>query len=1018
MKLLILHISDTHITEGMSISEKKVQKMISAINSARDFSECIIIFSGDLTKAGKVNEFKVVERFLGKIVKGIVEEVGEKNIPLLVVPGNHDLDLSVLTRDGKIIQGYYNAKNIENYVSLELKSLSNFFEYSKKNDCFKYNSYVDSKVIDFGNYKIQVNLLNTALFSTKVPDDKELHYFPQNEIDHLDKKSDNINCVITTMHHSVEWFNYRYKNALERKIQQNSSLLLVGHDHHMSTKRIDMNEVGDTIVSTGGVINISDINYKSTFSSIKVDTTNNECSRFLYTWDSEREMFLSTTLFEKKCIVVKTEKLNPTQEFLSMMKEDPRRSVTKDFTEYFVFPKMTGKDLKDYEDDCEILEYDDFYQKLIDKKLILIRGKYNSGKTSTLKYIFCKLCNEKVPVYYDVEEIKLKKPEKLIENLFKEQYGDDISRFEKFQQLKKEDKILIIDNFDSFSHDTARDKLLKFFEDIFGYIIITSGIQNNYSIVADVKEKISNERDFFTLRINPFYLSKRQVLVKNICSLSGTIDCGNTEKIIQTIDALVMNQSSLFELTPDFIFQYTQFLISHMNTETHKGEIIFSKVFETNIFAAIISHCKESADADIIITVLEEIAYYMHFNKKSSLTTDQLKDILDTYKTEYMVKIDFLDYIKIVCASKLIKKDIKKDIYEDVYRFSSSSYLAFFVARSLNRKFQEDGDFSNIEYVYKNICFGINSDIILFISYLTSNTKIIMSIFEQATKLLSEWNELDLDAGNIGFLSKSKMKEVEAPSPDDKKELEIAQEESEKKRILDDEYSVKEIYDYDDSDIDKFEYKILRSLKYTEIVSKAIPGFYNTLKASQKNELVKGMYEFPNRILYALLKDTDDNYDKYVEALEWFANEFDAKDSTGKPITRARIEEMIVGSAICIILSMYHNMAYLSTSSKSIELIDAHPLINTNYKLFNLMAFENLGDTNTFSKKAEELMKKAKNQNVQNMIQRIVRKHLIWTPSMNFKQRESLVSRFFHSKDQKRFLMQKHFLLEQNKSKE
>jgi Cdc6-like AAA superfamily ATPase len=60
---------------------------------------------------------------------------------------------------------------------------------------------------------------------------------------------------------------------------------------------------------------------------------------------------------------------------------------------------------------------------LIEKKYLLIKGKPNSGKTITLKYIYCKLCEDKTPIYYDVESINVKKYEKLIENLFEEQYS-------------------------------------------------------------------------------------------------------------------------------------------------------------------------------------------------------------------------------------------------------------------------------------------------------------------------------------------------------------------------------------------------------------------------------------------------------------------------------------------------------------------------------------------------------------------------------------------------------------------
>jgi predicted phosphodiesterase len=352
-----VHLSDTHVAEGSNINETKIKKMIEAINSARDFSECVIVISGDLTNVGKTNEYKLMERLLGKLVNGIVDELGKKDIRILVVPGNHDLDLSKLTRDGRTIQGYYNSGNIADYISNELLALNNFYEFSWKNGLFKENKFIDRQVIAFDGYKIQFNLLNTALFSTKKPDDKELHYFPQNELQLLDKQNEEINLVITIMHHSVEWFRWEYKNALERKIHQSSSILMTGHDHLMYTKEVDMNNSGDTIVSVGGIIDFSDISSATTFSSIKIDTEKNIYWRYLYTWNPENELFQHKMIIENGYIAMKAVKLNPTQKFLSEFKEDSRCNFTKEFTQYFVFPKMTGKDENDYQDDCEILDY-------------------------------------------------------------------------------------------------------------------------------------------------------------------------------------------------------------------------------------------------------------------------------------------------------------------------------------------------------------------------------------------------------------------------------------------------------------------------------------------------------------------------------------------------------------------------------------------------------------------------------------------------------------------------------------
>lgn len=305
-------------------------------------------------------------------------------------------------------------------------------------------------------------------------------------------------------------------------------------------------------------------------------------------------------------------------------------------------------------------------------------------------------------------------------------------------------------------------------------------------------------------------------------------------------------------------------------------------------------------------------------------------------------------------------------------------------------------------------------------SYLTNNTKIIMSMYEQANQLLAEWDEIDLDNDNISFLAKTQShEEVGAPSGDEKKKIEEIQNKEEELSLIEDEYDLLELYDYDENDIEKYVNKVIKAFKYTEMISKAISGFHNTLKSQQKQELVQGLYEFPNKILYTLLKPIDDDYDNCVNNLKSFADSLGAKDKQGKQISEDTIKQMITQSALIMILNVYNNMAYLSTDRKSLDLINSYDFKNINHRIFNLMSLENYGDTDLFAKKAEELMYTNKNPNVDNMIRQIVRKHLIWTSGINFRNRQQLTDKFFNTRNkQQRLRFQKQFLIEQNKDRE
>ena len=147
-----------------------------------------------------------------------------------------------------------------------------------------------------------------------------------------------------------------------------------------------------------------------------------------------------------------------------------------------------------------------------------------------------------------------------------------------------------------------------------------------------------------------------------------------------------------------------------------------------------------------------------------------LQMIIKEYNEEYDLEIDDMDLANVACQAKILKYDGSFSL-----RFCNKNYLAYFVAKALNRRsyINIEETILDIEYTLNNICFGINDNIILFISYLTSNPRIIMLINQAAESLMKEWEEFDLDRGNIKYISTIKVqKELSAPKSGDKEKIE------------------------------------------------------------------------------------------------------------------------------------------------------------------------------------------------------------------------------------------------------
>ena len=72
-------------------------------------------------------------------------------------------------------------------------------------------------VIDVGGFTIEINLINSTVFSLCHENDQGLHFLPNSIISKLIAPS-GADMAITLMHHSHQWFNDKCKPVLEQAL--------------------------------------------------------------------------------------------------------------------------------------------------------------------------------------------------------------------------------------------------------------------------------------------------------------------------------------------------------------------------------------------------------------------------------------------------------------------------------------------------------------------------------------------------------------------------------------------------------------------------------------------------------------------------------------------------------------------------------------------------------------------------------------------------------------------------------
>lgn len=997
MKIAILHLSDFHVNAGERFIKEKINKFLESLNIIGNVDEYVIVFSGDLANSGQINEYKSSRNIIGRIISGIKEKHNNKFIDLLMIPGNHDLTLTVESRKGSDIQEAYNNNSIESFVQSEIKLLDNYYLYSHANARIPHDKIVDRRFCTYNDeYKIQFNLINTSLFSTLKPDDKELHYFPEGKMQLL-KKQDTADLCITVMHHSCEWFNWNYKTDLEKTIINNSEMLFTGHDHYGSSKKVSIDNSMDTWLSCAGSMKFSDLNHQDSFNTILIDTNSNTFSGYIFSWNPLEKIYVHNTVVDSKPLQSRTSRLTPLPSYIKELKEDTF-NINEDFTKYFVFPKLMCSQQNEFGKYLSILKSEELLKFIEDKKRILICGSSNSGKSTLLKHLYYSVTSDKTPLFLSIDSTTKFKPQKLIKQLFEEQYGDNPILYERYQQLNKENKIIIIDGWDRISTSKIKEHLFAILNENFDCIICS--INNTQKDVVDaVKDEINEDYSFHELSIKPFFAEKRNQLVRNICTLNSSYNDEDINRVNKLIDSLVHNNNNLFSLNPGFIIKYTNYFIKDSSYDYPKGEAVFSKIFEHGIQSLIIDSVRKS-EVDEIITTFEEIAGYIYNSHNDILGIGEFKYVVEQYNEDYNVQINTSHVLKVGLQTKLLRQADDLSIY-----FSNKNYLAYFIAKYLFRKYQSEGDYSSINRALRNICFGINSDIILFISYLSSSTRTLMAISEHAADLLSLWPDLSFENDNISFLKKTELKEINPPTKSDENKVKEVKEKAEERRYMGETIEAKGLFNYDENDIDKYQFRLVRAIKYTEMICKSLPAFNNVLKRSQKDSLIESIYSYPHKIAFALLEPIEKKLDKICEELLKLADEIRAEKKPGKPYVKDDIIEMINEQARSIVLGIYNHFAELCTSSKTVNILCEKEIIGINQRLQKLIIKENASDTDAFLKEAEIMLKTVKDKYVKDMIRIIVKKHLLCNTDLPRNKRQQIIDKIFGESARKDFLL-------------
>lgn len=995
MKIALLHLSDIHVSDRKCISNEHIKKIAATLHSERNIDRVFILISGDIAFSGKIHEYVAAKKLIGNLIseiKKILHWNSNNKIDVICVPGNHDMDHSNSCTSIANLQNMYDNNSYSDHLEDEYKKLHGYNNLASFNNC-NFNG-VGIRLFDLGGYSLQVILFNSALFSLESDEDKGLHYISDKELKKLNDVTE-ADFSIAMMHHSPDFLIDSQKETIEKFIFSKCNAFYYGHEHHSESKDVIYEGESSTLFELCGSLSNRGDWTKSSFYLNILDTATKEYIQKKYSWDNKSSIYQGANSTKKPIEIKRCSMFKIDECFSKELFTDDKNPISKKFTDYFVFPRLKIVNFKDNNTE-EILDFEHFNKELMEKKTMRITGFSSSGKTTLLKYCFIEYSSKFDVIFCDAENIKGKNFSQIIKMNFQKNYGSDNSSYDQFTQHPKTQKMIIIDNIDCIRDDSF-DLFLKFINEEFEYSIFS----NKSWIDCEIKNRIEGYFDISEnstrYELTPFYTDKRTELIQNITKILCD-DKLEAQKTAYLLLDCINKQKRFVSLDPDFLICYAKYYCKNVGGVHSSDSSVFSKVFEANITNILSSVATGQCNVEKMFTILAKIAYVVHSNSLYPIPASKIHEIIEEYNKDYGSTINSTSFITKMENCRMLYFD------ENGYRFKNRNTLAYFIAYEILTIFGDDEDTekvkTDISVIMKNACFGINSDILMFITYMTKSVKLFLFVLDNALKYTEGWEEFSFEKTLPPLLTYQAHDKISIASENDR--IQASQSELQKEKDLAENGVLEkvDIYNYSEEDAEDPGNQIVRAAALLMVISKFLPSFEHNLKLEQKKRVIDIIYQLPNKVFLKWASIANGEIDELVKFIYEHNQQYSHK--------KISIEQILSGikfTSISFLLDLYNIAVTYSAKENTYEVLTSQFKYNTliSYKFEHAMMTEECG---TESQLISELIKLANdvNNDAAKTCLRLIANHcIIHRKELSREKQDIIKSKIFTSKPTKRF---------------
>jgi len=929
MKILVLHLSDLHAQKGSISLRDKIPAINGVVNQlAPGVSKCFIVISGDVSFNGSSDEYKFVFDHLTALKHEIQSTKQFETVEFIVVAGNHDVDGRMNNEARKTLIKSIQDNTTEadqSVIKILTESQAQFFDFCCRicpQPAINSSGLYEQFAFDCEGTTVVFNCFNTAWMST-IPEGAGKLKFPISRIKLKNWPENAI--LISVLHHPYNWFSSEDARALRKFLLANSNFVLTGHEHEMETYQIK--DVKGTVCEyvEGGILN-QEGSDECSFNAIIIDLGTGKNQIIQYIWN-QRNYHL---IFRSEWNVIQKRYSDLSfvinQRYINILNstdynfKHPRKDHLL-LSDIYVNPDLerASKDRRSYSE----LGITDLRKLLLDEKHVLVVGAQQLGKTALLKRLFSDISSEQnyIPIIIDgtqIDKVDEQHVQLLIERTFVNCY--DKEAFERFSQLPKSHKVLMVDDFDkSPLNPRGRNIVLKQLEGIFEYVLLTS------TSLVDIEELVPNEgADLFQyerISLSEFGYYLRGKLIEKWLRLGNQFNVDEAElqeklkHLEHEINSVIGNR--VLPYNPFIILTLLQAVDLNYDISTATGA--YGYYYEILIKQAISRTSRSTRDVGIKVGFLSCLAYYMFAGLKQQInSTEMTRFCIDVYQTYSSLTVDSNRIVGDLVNSGVLA--LNADNYSFAHPYEYQYFIALFLADNMknpNKELREQ-----IEHAIFRLCTNLHKEnyanIVMFLSYLSKDPIVLDLLTANADRLFADVTPCNLNK-DVDFINRLDVHKLvtsfsNIPAEQSREAVLRSQDRAEH---LDPKNMIKqgEVQKIDDlEEIPSIAY----SFALINILGQILRNYLGTMDSEHKQKIVDSSYRLGLRVLERIFLNLQDSL---PDLRQDFGESMHVKE---KHLTESEINmrfaNYIFATSILMSLLMVRNVT-LAVGAPELELI-------------------------------------------------------------------------------------------------